>query len=319
MARLVESDSSSPGRACSLELQEGRRRALLVDRRTFDGSECANPPVVPLGLTAPARRRLGVRVRSSRSYAGPGAARRRGRSRRRSGDRRRPGPSGRATVSFAAAGTVRLQATKTGLVRSETRDVVVSAPGRDVAHRRSAGSVAAADKAAPTAALIGLRDKQVLSAGPRELRGRFADASGMKTVKLRLTKRLGNSAGTSLGAWSASAARDAARGASFVIGDRAEWSYLLPDAARRGPLRARRDRDRRRRQPHAAGARDDPGGVHRPMKWLAVLLAAALFAGCGFGPAEVQSGGSSPDRLAGLRRGPGWCRPATRARARARR
>lgn len=86
----------------------------------------------------------------------------------------------------------------------------------------------APDRAAPTATLKGLRDKQTLARGPRELSGSFADASGVKAVKLRLRKRLGKKCWYFSGRMERFRGTKCGRGAYFAIGDRADWSYLLP-------------------------------------------------------------------------------------------
>ena len=87
---------------------------------------------------------------------------------------------------------------------------------------------AAPDRAAPTATLSGLRDKQTLSRGPRELRGSFADASGVKTVKLRLTKRLGKKCWYFSGRMEKFRGTKCGNGPYFSIDAKADWSYLLP-------------------------------------------------------------------------------------------
>ena len=53
---------------------------------------------------------------------------------------------------------------------------------------------------------------------------------------------------------------------NFSIGDRAGLELPAPEAARQGPLRARRDRRRQARQPRRARPRAQPGGVLRPMR-----------------------------------------------------
>ena len=88
--------------------------------------------------------------------------------------------------------------------------------------------VVAPDRTAPTATLTGLRDKQTLRRGPRELRGSFADPSGVKAVKLRLTKRLGKKCWYFSGKTERFRGTKCGRGSYFAIGDEADWSYLLP-------------------------------------------------------------------------------------------
>ena len=102
------------------------------------------------------------------------------------------GADGKATVRLGPAGSAVLKATKAPDAPSAGERVTVSAAAPQAAGGAPVPAAGAApDRAAPTATLAGLRDDQVLTRGPRELRGRFADASGVKAVKLRLTKRLG--------------------------------------------------------------------------------------------------------------------------------
>jgi hypothetical protein len=93
---------------------------------------------------------------------------------------------------------------------------------------------AAPDRSAPTAELAGLRDKQTLARGPRELRGSFADVSGVKTVKLRLTKRLGKKCWYFSGRSEVFRGTKCGRGPYFSIEAKADWSYLLPSRLGKG-------------------------------------------------------------------------------------
>ena len=110
--------------------------------------------------------------------------------------------------------------------------------------------------------------------GPRELRGSFAPTPpAIKAVKLRLTKRVGKQLLVLLGPQRA-LPRHPLR-PRRVLHDRRSGRLVLPAA---GAARARAATcstrgDRRRRQPHAARAREHAGGVHRPMKRVAVIAA----------------------------------------------
>jgi hypothetical protein len=91
------------------------------------------------------------------------------------------------------------------------------------------------DRTPPTASLAGLKDHVVLSKGPRELRGRFgADPSGIKVVKLRLTKRVGKKCWYFSGRSERFRGARCGKGAYFAIGDKADWSYLLPSRLGKG-------------------------------------------------------------------------------------
>jgi hypothetical protein len=78
------------------------------------------------------------------------------------------------------------------------------------------------DRTAPTATL--------LRHSSRQLSGSFAaDPSGIKMVKLRLTKRLGKRCWYFSGRMERFKRTKCGNGAYFAIGDRADWSYLLPE------------------------------------------------------------------------------------------
>ena len=241
---------------------------------------------------------------------------------------------GRTGRSPPARGATRgdhdLKATKDGAIRSNRVRVL----RRPTAPTARAGRVprpaerppiqppvvAAPDTTAPTAKLAGFKDHQVFTSGPRDLRGSFSDASGVKVVKLRLTKRVGKRC------WYFSGKQERFRGTRcgtgpyFAIGDKADWSYLLP--AQLGPGRyvldavaidAAGNRTPLQRGTHA-------GGVHRPMKRLAVLLLAALR------PRRLRLRRRQEDRrvgqrdrLAGLRRASSWRPRAATRPARGRR
>jgi len=121
---------------------------------------------------------------------------------------------------------VRLQATKDGLVRSQTHDLTVYQP---VKGPPPPGTTATPDRTAPTAKLSGITDKQTFTTGPRELKGSFgADASGIKTVKLRLAKRSGGKCWYFSGKMETFRRTKCGTEKYFAIGDRADWTYLLP-------------------------------------------------------------------------------------------
>jgi hypothetical protein len=224
---------SATAGACAVELQEGDDVLFFVDHCESDPVtfECTNAPVEPLALTAPASATAGQPVELSVvKYDVSGT----------------PAPvagatvagvttdaAGKATVTFSAPGTVRLQATKDGLVRSETHDLAVSAVGQPPATPQAS----APDRTPPTAKLTGLRDKQRFSRkrAPRELKGSFgADPSGIKTVKLRLAKRSGGKCWYFSGSMEKFRRTGCGTEKYFAIGDRADWSYLLPSRLGKG-------------------------------------------------------------------------------------
>jgi hypothetical protein len=209
--------------ACATELQEGDQVLFFLDSCHLVGNTCSNAPVLPLALQAPAAVTAGstaqvtvVRYDESGATAPVGGA---------SVGGTVTDASGHATVSFPTPGSVELKAAKDGFARSETETVTVAAPGTPLP------AAPALDRTPPTARLAGLQDHAVLTRGPRELRGSFSDAA---VVKLRLTKRLGKRCWYFSGRSERFVGTHCGRGAYFAIGDRADWSYLLPSRLTRG-------------------------------------------------------------------------------------
>ena len=153
------------------------------------------------------------------------------------------GADGTAVVGpLTQRGDQDLKAAKTGTVRSNRLRVCVSdgsdgfcgggAPGAPGA---PAGAVAS-DKAAP-ATTLALKSGAVFSRrrAPRLLRGTVAsDPSGLLAVKLRLTRRVGAKCSYFSGSRERFRPVRCGRGSFFKIGDRADWSYLLPKRLGRG-------------------------------------------------------------------------------------
>ena len=131
---------------------------------------------------------------------------------------------GKAVVRRVPAGTVRVRATKAG------RRAVGDRAGRRIPQGRRAGRHARArrDRAAPVAKLPASRTSRSSRRGPRELKGCFADASGIKSVKLRLAKRAGGKCWYFSGKMETFRRTKCGTEKYFAIGERADWSYLLP-------------------------------------------------------------------------------------------
>lgn len=145
---------------------------------------------------------------------------------------------GRAEVTLGSRGEATLRAVRKGDVRSAGEPVCVT-DGADgfCSTVKPVAGVAAATAAPDTvpahSSIAGLGEQQVFARGrgPRSLSGSVADASGVREVRLRLTRRhrgacqtfdasrerlvKSSRCGTEGGLW-------------FGIGDRASWSYLLP-------------------------------------------------------------------------------------------
>ena len=140
---------------------------------------------------------------------------------------------------------------------------------------RPARAPATKDTTAPTATIAGLKKRYAHGRGPRELRGTVsADPSGIKSVRLAITRRKGDRCWTFAGGRERFVRHRCGGWKSFKIGDRADWSYLLPERLGTRALHHSRGGDRQGRQ-RRRDAGEDPG----PMKpLLLALLAGAVLA-----------------------------------------
>ena len=141
---------------------------------------------------------------------------------------------------FTQRGAQDFKASKPGTVRSNRLRVCVS-DGSDGACGTTAtgapGGPIVRDTSAPTATVAGLRNRAVYSRrrAPRLLRGSVAaDASGLHSIKLKLTRRVGRRCTYFSGRRERFRKMRCGRGSFFVIGDRPDWSYLLPKRLGRG-------------------------------------------------------------------------------------
>jgi hypothetical protein len=151
------------------------------------------------------------------------------------------GADGTATVGpFTGRGEQDLKASKPGTVRSNRLRVCVSDGTDGFCDTKASGPAAAAPVARDTVAprtKIRLRDGAVFSRrrAPRLLRGSVeADPSGLRAVKLRLTRRVGRHCSYFSGRRERFRPVRCGRGSFLRIGDRADWSYLLPRRLGRG-------------------------------------------------------------------------------------
>jgi hypothetical protein len=139
------------------------------------------------------------------------------------------GADGVARVIVDGRSLAGVRASKPGHVRSATENVCVDCgpafapPARDVS--------------APAAAVASLRSGAVYSRrrAPRLLRGTVtADPSGLHSVKIKLTRRVGKRCTYFSGRRERFVKMRCGRGSFLRIGDRADWSYLLPKRLGRG-------------------------------------------------------------------------------------
>jgi hypothetical protein len=156
------------------------------------------------------------------------------------------GSDGKATLTATETGQLTLQAKRgTASSRSETYPVCVS-NGNDGTCGTTAPAPAApavvappvVDRTPPAASIKAVTEGRTYARGkgPRELAGSAVDASGLLTVKLRITRTVGGRC------WSFSPTKlgfvgmrcGAAHGSWFAIGSSPAWSYLLPSRLPRG-------------------------------------------------------------------------------------
>jgi hypothetical protein len=219
---------------CGIELQTGDDLLLLVD--CFSPPSCATKPLrlsrVP--ATAAPGSTAAVLVETfevTNNFPNPSETRAvpaEGATVSVGGRAFTTGSDGIAQITYAGSGPVTVQATKAGLVRSATEQTCVTT-GSDGA----CGSVVPStpDTTAPVGRILGIRDGQRFTRrrAPRELRGRVtADPSGLWAVKIRLTRRHKGTCWYFSGSKEQFLERTCGKKYAFKIGDRAEWSYLLP-------------------------------------------------------------------------------------------
>jgi hypothetical protein len=143
------------------------------------------------------------------------------------------GADGVAHVTVPDKGLAGVRATKDGYVRSATEPVCVECGTPPPA---APGSPSTRDTVAPSTVLA-LKSGSVFSRrkAPRVLRGRVdADPSGLLAVKLKLTRKVGKKCSYFSGRRERFVPMRCGHGSFFKIGDRADWSYLLPKRLGRG-------------------------------------------------------------------------------------
>jgi hypothetical protein len=157
------------------------------------------------------------------------------------------GADGTAAVTFSGSGPQTVRATKPNHVRTAAEPVCVST-GADGACGTTAarpcatsghdGRCGTRDLEAPRVTIAGISDgaRFTRRTAPRTLHGSVtADPGGLRAVKLRLTRRAGGRCFKYSGARERFQARRCGTRSWFKVGDRQDWSYLLP--ARLGPGR----------------------------------------------------------------------------------
>jgi hypothetical protein len=214
--------------ACADDIQPGDRVLFAYG----DGTE----PLLALSgpSTAPPGRPVTVRVTNQATGAPVQGAEVGGAT---------TGADGAAAVGPFAVGPHELKAARAGAIRSNRLRLCVTtgadgACGTTIAQPGGGGGGSgpvAGDTTAPVARIAGIRNRQRFSRGPRELRGTVSeDPSGIRAVKLRLTRRLGGACWYFSGGRERFLRRRCGTDHAFRIGDRAQWRYLLPARLKRG-------------------------------------------------------------------------------------
>ena len=151
------------------------------------------------------------------------------------------GADGSATVGpYAERGNHDLKATKDGAIRSNALRVCVTDGADGACGSATPGPSAAAPVVAERpleGRILGIAEQERFArrSAPRELRGSVrTNASGLRWVQLRLTRRHRGDCAYFSGSQERFRATRCGRSFAFRIGDKADWSYLLPARLKRG-------------------------------------------------------------------------------------
>jgi len=249
---------------CDAGLQEGDEVLALVDFCDYDVQlqTCTNDSVLPLALDVPATVTPGTpftvtvsRYEKDGSKVPIAGATVTGAKAPATSD-----AQGKVALTVDAAGPAALRASKTNYAGIDASTCATTGsdgycgttkPGEPAAttttttttgtpcvHDGDDGRCGTTDTRAALGQIKAVTEQQHFTRGPRTLSGIVnADPSGLKDVQLRLTR---NDRGR-CSRYDAKFERfvalkrcGAARGTWFSVGDRAEWSYLLPFALPRG-------------------------------------------------------------------------------------
>jgi hypothetical protein len=152
------------------------------------------------------------------------------------------GADGTAQLTLARSGPVPIQATQPGHVRSVTVFTCVSSGndgncGTQLPPAAVLGTERPDDKTAPRASFARLKNGKVYKRrkAPRRIAGSVtADPSGLQSVRLSILRRVGDRCWTYDGESERFERHRCGGRDSFRIGDRADWSYLLPERLGKG-------------------------------------------------------------------------------------
>jgi hypothetical protein len=233
---------------CDTELQEGDDVIILVDCYSATN---ACEPAQPLQLggvppTVAPGRSFAVKVTEYRAdtstYPSPTVSRpSAGATVSAGGQTATTAADGTATLTLPSAGPVEIRVTKANRIRTAGFTCVTTGHdgncGTQLPPNTPLGTEDPDDKTAPTAAFSGLPKGKVFSrrSAPRALRGTVsADPSGIKSVRLSIVRRRKGRCWAFDGRSERFKRHRCGGSRSFRIGDRADWSYLLPKRLARG-------------------------------------------------------------------------------------
>jgi hypothetical protein len=227
------------GGVCNDTVKDGDDVLMLVNAPPFGEGSTTDVPLSLRGLPAQAQRGTDVTVtvvgtRTTSEFGNPGEGTDEpvaGATISGGGVSAITGADGRATLRFDNPGTVTLEATKAGDIPSGRETLTVTeAPV-------PAPPASVADETAPLGRILGIREGQRFTRkrAPRTLKGTVgADPSGLRTVKLSLTRQ--NPGRCQLYSPTKERFRNSrcGRRVNFSIGNDADWSYLLPHRLGKG-------------------------------------------------------------------------------------
>jgi hypothetical protein len=231
---------------CSDEVADGNEVLMLVDMPPYGEGSTTEVPLSLRGVPAHVPRGGAVTVtvvgaRTTSQYGDPGDGTDgpvAGATVAGGGASAVTGADGRATLVLDQAGAVTLKAAKPGDVPSAGEAVQVDEAAAPAPAPAPTAATPARDETAPVTTIRGLRDGRrfTRARAPRTLRGSVSpDPSGLKAVKLSLTRSRGGHCAIYSPTKERFRPSRCGRRTYFAIGDRQDFSYLLP--SRLGPGR----------------------------------------------------------------------------------
>ena len=222
---------------CDAELQQGDDVLFYVarcDPGPPPDYACTNPPVRPLELTVPASAMYGVPFTVEVVELAPdGTATPAEGATVGAGDSTATtGTDGSATLTLNAFGPITLRATKANRARSAGETVVLGP-----APICSCGPLPRPPALGGNITSIREGQRFARRRAPRTLRGSVVADNGVQRIRLRLTRNDRGRCQTFDGTrerFVRLSRCGAVRGRWFTVGDRAQWSYLLPRRLGRG-------------------------------------------------------------------------------------